>query len=132
MERTVFFIKDMDCPSEEQMIRMKLSADTTVRQLQFDIGNRRLTVLHDGGLEDIITAIGSLNLGEKIIETGAYSGDISPEDNRADKKLLWTVFLINFSVFAVEIIAGLAAGSMGLAADAMDELADAFVYALDE
>jgi Co/Zn/Cd efflux system component len=52
------------------------------------------------------------------------------ENNGADKKLLWTVLIINFSVFAVEITAGLIAQSMGLVADSLDELADALVYGL--
>lgn len=130
MERTVLFVKDMDCPSEEQMIRMKLSDNAAVRHLNFDLENRRLEIFHESGLEDILTAVGSLNFGEEVVETGAYSGDISQADNAADKKLLLITLLINFSVFALEIMAGLLTGSMGLVADSLDELADAFVYAL--
>ncbi len=132
MERTGLFIKDMDCPSEEQMIRMKLSEIPSVKQLDFDLENRQLTLLHEGGLDEIITAIHSLDFGDEVLETGAYSSDVSPEpaQNGADKKLLITVLLINFSVFAIEITAGLIAHSMGLVADSLDELADAFVYAL--
>ncbi len=130
MERTVFSIKDMDCPSEEQMVRMKLADNAAVKQLSFDLDNRQLTILHEGGLEGIAQAIGSLRFGEKIIEAGVYSGDISLEESTADKKLLITVLIINFSVFVIEITAGLLSNSMGLVADSLDELADAFVYAL--
>ncbi len=130
MERTVLHIKEMDCPSEEQMIRMKLSDNTAVKRLDFDIENRRLAVVHEGGLEAIVAAIHSLDLGEEVIETGVHSSDISPEDNAADKRLLWTVLLINFGVFLIEVTAGFVANSMGLVADSLDELADAFVYAL--
>ena len=52
------------------------------------------------------------------------------EKDTIDKKLLLTVLVINFSVFAVEIIFGVIANSMGLMADAIDELSDAFVYGL--
>ncbi len=130
MERTVFLIRNMDCPSEEQMIRMKLSNNKTIKRLDFDIEKRRLVVMHEGGLEAIAAAIHSLSLGEEIVETAAHTGDTSPEDHSADKKLLLKVLLINFSVFVIEVIAGIVANSMGLVADSLDELADAFVYAL--
>lgn len=130
MERTIFFIKDMDCASEEQMVRMKLTDSAAVKRLDFDLENRRLAVLHTGALESIQAAIDTLNFGAVLIETGAYSGEVAPECDATDKKLLWTVLAINFSVFAVEIVAGLIAHSMGLVADSLDELADALVYAL--
>lgn len=34
----------MDCPSEENMIRMKLDGIEVIRKLEFDIENRNLTV----------------------------------------------------------------------------------------
>ncbi len=130
MEKTSFFIKDMDCPSEEQMIRIALKDMTSVKRLDFDLEQRRLAVLHDGELDAIHAAIDSLDFGAKRMETGAYSGEVTADGDTTDKKLLWTVLLINFCVFAVEIIAGLIVHSMGLVADSLDELADAFVYAL--
>ncbi len=130
MERTVFYIKDMDCPAEEQMVRMKLADNTAVRRLDFDLENRRLTVLHSGGLDGIHAAVASLGFGAELIETDTFAGEVAEDNNATDKRLLWTVLIINFGVFAVEIIAGLIAHSMGLVADSLDELADALVYAL--
>ncbi|GHU14217.1 hypothetical protein FACS1894161_4800 [Spirochaetia bacterium] len=49
MEKTLFHIKEMDCPAEEQMVRMKLADFKVVKQLAFDLENRDLTVFHDGG-----------------------------------------------------------------------------------
>ncbi len=130
MERTVFFIKVMDCPAEEQMVRMKLADSISVKQLDFDLENRRLTVFHSGGLNEIHLAITSLGFGGELVETGAYADEVTSDDNTADRRLLWTVLIINFGVFAIEISAGLIAHSMGLVADSLDELADALVYAL--
>ncbi|MCL2337167.1 MAG: cation transporter [Firmicutes bacterium] len=130
MEKTVLFIKDMDCPAEEQMIRLQLADNTSVKQLDFDLENRRLTVLHTGGLESIRTAVDALDFGAELIATEPYAGEVAATQYTADKRLLWTVLLINFGVFAVEIVAGLIAHSMGLVADSLDELADALVYAL--
>ena len=56
-------------------------------------------------------------------------GQIECKDDD-DKKILWAVLIINFSVFAFEIIFGFIANSMGLIADSLDQLADAFVYGL--
>ena len=46
MEKTIFKITKMDCPSEENLIRMKLDGITSIKHLDFDIPNRTLTVFH--------------------------------------------------------------------------------------
>ena len=43
----------MDCPSEEQMIRMKLETYTQVKYLDFDIPNRKLEVYHIDAIGEI-------------------------------------------------------------------------------
>ena len=48
----------------------------------------------------------------------------------AHRRVLWTVLAINAAMFAVEIGAGLAAGSASLQADALDFLGDAANYAI--
>jgi Co/Zn/Cd efflux system component len=130
VDKTVFFIRDMDCPSEEQVIRLKLADSVSVKRLEIDLENRRLTVFHTGELPSIQAAIDSLNYGASLVKTESFSDDIAADHQASDKKLLWIVLIINFSVFAVEIIAGIFAHSMGLVADSLDELADALVYAL--
>src|SRR5712664_2090089 len=46
------------------------------------------------------------------------------------RRVLWAVLAINAAMFAVEVIAGLAAGSASLQADALDFLGDAANYAI--
>src|SRR5262245_64082958 len=48
----------------------------------------------------------------------------------AARPLLWLALGINASMFAVEVIAGLIAGSVRLHADALDFLGDSFNYAI--
>ena len=48
MQISIFEISKMDCPSEENLIRMKLSEIINVAHLDFDIPNRKLTVFHYG------------------------------------------------------------------------------------
>ena len=65
MQKSTYKITKMDCPSEENLIRMKLDGMTAIKNLDFDIPNRTLTVFHDGQGEQIEQSIIDLNLGGK-------------------------------------------------------------------
>jgi Co/Zn/Cd efflux system component len=57
--------------------------------------------------------------------------DLGPEkQNRAYRRVLSTVLAINAVMFGVEVVAGIAAGSASLQADALDFLGDAANYAI--
>jgi len=129
MEKTIFEISKMDCPSEENLIRMKLDGITAIKNLDFDLANRQLTIFHDGQADQIEHAILGLKLGGKKISTTETDQTIFAE-NANQKKLLWTVLAINFIFFLIEITTGLIAKSMGLVADSLDMLADSFVYGI--
>ena len=129
MKKTILEIAKMDCPSEENMIRMKLVDTPGIRHLDFDIPNRRLTVFHSGKITPIEQSIQELNLGAKRVSTEETDRtEFTEKDNQ--RKLLWTVLFINFIFFLIEITTGLISKSMGLVADSLDMLADAFVYGL--
>ena len=51
-------------------------------------------------------------------------------DDPAFRRALWAVIVINGAMFVVEIVAGVAAGSMALQADALDFLGDCATYGL--
>lgn len=53
-----------------------------------------------------------------------------PDPNAGYRRVLWIVLATNATMFAVEIGAGLAAGSASLQADALDFLGDAGNYAI--
>ena len=119
----------MDCPSEENMIRLKLSEFTDVRHLDFDIDNRILQVYHDDNLDSIDDALKELNLGSTLSDS-VISTDYNFDEESDQSKLLWTVLLINLAFFFIEMTTGLVSKSMGLVADSLDMLADAFVYGI--
>lgn len=130
MKKTTFNVSQMDCPSEEQLIRMKLEQLEDIFSLEFDIPKRELIVYHK--LDDalILNELEKLKLGTKIILTEEVN-DIKKESNQlVQKKTLIIVLLINFTFFIVEIITGFISNSMGLVADSLDMLADSIVYAL--
>jgi Co/Zn/Cd efflux system component len=129
MEKTLFEITKMDCPSEENLIRMKLVDFPEIKNIEFDIPNRQLTVIHTGKLEEIESAIIDLKLGGKRLQT-EQSSQVDFEEQTSQRKLLWSVLVINFAFFIIEMTTGLISRSMGLVADSLDMLADSFVYGI--
>lgn len=129
MRKTTFNVPKMDCPSEENLIRIKLDGMSEIKNLDFDIPNRKLTVFHEGQLESIEGAVIELGLGAERVDT-AETDQLKFEEPRKQRRLLWIVLAINFSFFAIEMITGVISNSMGLVADSLDMLADSFVYAI--
>ncbi|KPM49263.1 cation transporter [Jiulongibacter sediminis] len=129
MNKTIFKISQMDCPSEENLIRMKLDGFEGVKQLDFDLEKRKLTIYHEGEPAPLEAAIHELNLGDQPLSTETTE-EGNFEENTEQKKLLWAVLGINFVFFLLEMSTGLLSKSMGLVADSLDMLADSFVYGL--
>jgi Co/Zn/Cd efflux system component len=129
MNKTIFEITKMDCPSEENIIRMKLDGISSIANLEFDIPNRKLTVFHSGQINQIENSVLELNLGGKIIST-EQTVQTDFKENANQSKLLWTVLGINFAFFIIEMTTGIISKSMGLVADSLDMLADSFVYGI--
>lgn len=119
----------MDCPSEENLIRMKLDGISSIANLDFDIPNRKLTVFHNGRIDQIEKSVIELNLGGKKIST-EQTDQTDFHENTKQKKLLWTILGINFAFFLIEMTTGIISISMGLVADSLDMLADSFVYGI--
>lgn len=133
MDKTTFRIPQMDCHSEENMVRMKLDDLEAVKALDFDLPDRKLVVYHVGQISQIEASVKDLNLGASLEATeqaGEEEEEIMLAESASEKKLLWIVLSINFIFFIVEMTAGLISNSMGLVADSLDMLADALVYAL--
>lgn len=129
MNKTVFEISKMDCPSEENLIRMKLDGFSGIANLDFDIPNRKLTVFHSGQIDQIEKSILDLNLGGRRIST-EHTEQTEFDENSSQKKILLAVLGINFAFFLIEITTGIISKSMGLIADSLDMLADSFVYGI--
>ncbi|EAY24449.1 cation transporter [Microscilla marina] len=129
MKKTTFKISKMDCPSEENLIRMKLEGLGAIKSLDFDIPQRTLQVFHEGDSHEIAQALNKLNLGSQPVNT-EDAGNVVFAKAQNQRKLLWAVLLINFAFFLIELTTGFISKSMGLVADSLDMLADALVYAL--
>ena len=129
MQKTIFEISKMDCPTEENIIRLKLDEISSIVSLNFDLAHRKLVIYHIGEIEEIEKSIHELNLGAKKILTEKTQQD-DFENNKNQTKLLVIVLLINFAFFIIEMTTGIISKSMGLIADSLDMLADSFVYGI--
>ncbi|AKQ46886.1 hypothetical protein TH63_16600 [Rufibacter radiotolerans] len=131
MQKSTFHISQMDCPAEEQMVRMKLEGKPSVKRLNFDLQAREATIWHQGPVAPIAGALATLGLGARLLESEASGETATQADSpTGDRKLLWLVLGINAAFFVIEMTTGLLAKSMGLIADSLDMLADALVYGL--
>ena len=131
MQKTTFKIAKMDCPSEEQMIRMKLADLTNINSLDFDISNRQLTVFHNDNYDQIFQQLDNLKFDTSLIDSVAVDNySATSYSTERERKLLWQVLAINFFFFALELTTGFISNSMGLVADSLDMLADSIVYGL--
>ncbi|WIM05868.1 MAG: cation transporter [Candidatus Nitricoxidivorans perseverans] len=128
--RSVFHIPGMDCPSEEQMIRLSL-ADAQVASMAFDLPGRTLVIDHGGSSDDLLRHLEPLGYGARLKESRpllAEDAAMGVTDDAAESRVLWILLAINAAMFVIEMIAGWRASSAGLIADAADMLTDAAVY----
>lgn len=131
MKKTEFRIPKMDCTSEERLIRLKLEEVHGIKNLAFDIPDRKLTVHHECHSQKVLSALQPLNFGAEIVTSTLVDSDISFPSSGSDKEetsLLMKLLIINGLMFFIEFAAGLIADSMGLISDSLDMLADASVY----
>lgn len=110
---------------------MKLDGLKGIKKLEFDITSKKFVVIHTDSSLEITQRLESLNLGASLVNSRIIeNADFNYDDTTQQINLLWTVLIINFVFFIIEIITGFFSGSMGLVADSLDMLADAVVYGL--
>lgn len=132
LRKSIFKVKDMDCPSEENIIRMKLSElGNAVVALDFDLRRRTLAVTHEeAALDRIVATMEGLGMGAKLTATADASEAPAADGDERQRKVLVRVLVVNALFFVLEMAVGLVSRSMGLVADSLDMLADASVYGM--
>jgi Co/Zn/Cd efflux system component len=120
----------MDCPSEENLIRMKFEGLSQIKHLKFDLNRRELTIFHENNINKIEESLKQLNLGHKKLYTKKTDRISFDQNHNNQRRVLWSVLIINLVFFILEMSYGLFSKSMGLVADSLDMLADSFVYAI--
>jgi copper chaperone CopZ len=122
---TVFSVPKMDCPSEENLIRMSLDGLSGIKNLQFDLGRREVTILHTANTASILSRLAPLNFGAKLTvtkaaDTEAFDLNDPVIKSREEAQLLRLLFTINGVMFVIELLTGIWAQSTGLIADSLD------------
>ncbi|MDE1557400.1 MULTISPECIES: hypothetical protein [Comamonas] len=127
--KTRFSVPKMDCPSEENLIRMALADASAVAALDFDLKDRVLTVQHGGSTQELLGRLIPLNLGAQVLDSVQSDESTAPdaEGNASEARTLKLLLAINGAMFVFELIVGLIAQSTGLIADSLDMFADAAV-----
>ena len=129
MQKSTFHVKQMDCPAEEQLVRLALDAIEGIESLDFDLDARTLDVYHNSEVEPIEGKLQTLNLGATLEKSTPVKG-VDAAAHEKETGVLLIVFFINLFFFILEIATGYIAGSMGLLADSLDMLADCIVFGL--
>ena len=132
----MFLIPGMDCPTEEQLIRMALAEVAGIQSLEFDLGARELGAIHAGSSDPLVAALEPLGMGAHLtasapLDPAEFEADMSSSTTPdSQRRALWWVLAINAAMFVIELVAGIVAQSTGLVADSLDMLADASIYAI--
>lgn len=130
---SLYHIPKMDCPSEELLIRLALQDLDGIVQLEFDLAQRQLAILHQGDATMITKKLQSLGLGAQLSVSRAASvadRQSFTADPAAERRTLYWLLAINAMMFVLEFAVGIVAQSMALLADSLDMFADAAVYLL--
>lgn len=134
---SLFAIPKMDCPSEEQLVRVALERLSGIAAIEFDLTKRQVRIHHDGASSTISKSLDNLGLGSHLISStasvesaDASSGQHVSQANASEAQVLRVLLAINALMFLIEFMAGWVAQSTGLIADSFDMFADATVYGL--
>lgn len=132
MSELRYHVTGMDCPSCVAKIEGTARKVSGVEEVRVSLTSQLMTLRVrdlDQNLPEVERAVTAL--GYKLDRLAA-SNDSDDDDKIADyshaapgyRRALWIVVLLNVGMGAAEIVAGLAAGSQALKADALDFLGD--------
>lgn len=105
--KTIFRIDDMDCPTEENLIRDKLTGMIGVAALDFNLIQRRLTVTHSPEvLDNIVTALQAIGFEAKI-ESGNATA-VTPQIEPVSKTNWWPLAFSGVAATLSEVVGWIA------------------------
>ena len=104
---SVFIITEMDCPTEEQLIRSKLATLADISAVEFNLMRRQLTVSHaESELETILAALKSIGFQPQAQHTQhTASTQHTPQQSR------WPLVIAGIAATAAEVLEWTIAGT---------------------
>ena len=98
--RTAIRIMQMDCPTEEALIRGKLEGMPSVKSMEFNLMQRVLTVVHaPNALDSVLDAVRSLGFQPEVADA---SGHIATTEE--PRKPWWPLALAGVAAIASEAV----------------------------
>ncbi|HBC38955.1 MAG TPA: cation transporter, partial [Porphyromonadaceae bacterium] len=91
MQKTIFHIKEMDCPSEEELVRMKLDEIPDIARIDINIQDRKATIFHRANTAEIETLLNELKLGSSLVSSEVVEEKLSGAD---ENFFLFSVFIL--------------------------------------
>lgn len=132
---SVFDVPQMDCPSEENLVRTAFASFEETVAFEFDLANRRVRIYHPDMADKVEKAMKSVGLGATLASLESVDRNTvqkaleatTVNETREAQVLRW-LLAINAVMFVLELGVGMVAQSTGLIADSLDMFADAAVY----
>jgi Cd2+/Zn2+-exporting ATPase len=108
--RTVLNIAEMDCPTEEGLIRDKLTGMDGVAALDFNMMQRSLTVSHSPGtLDAVLAALRAIGFEAKV-ESGGAASAVAPVE-ALPKTKWWPMALAGVAATLAEVVYWITGGN---------------------
>ena len=99
--QTPIRIVQMDCPTEEALLRKKLSGMPGVAGMEFNLMQRVLTVTHEPkAIEPILEAVRSLGFTPEVVNDPSAQAEAAPEP----AKPLWPLAIAGVAAIASEVV----------------------------
>ncbi|WP_205341252.1 heavy metal translocating P-type ATPase [Denitrificimonas caeni] len=97
---SVFIITEMDCPTEEQLIRSKLATVSGISAVEFNLMRRQLTVSHaESALATIMSALESIGFRPQLQHEQSNSSALhQPQSAR------WPLIIAGIAATAAEVL----------------------------
>ncbi len=130
-----FNVPQMDCPSEENLVRTSFASIDEALTFEFDIPSRKVRIYHLDIAETVEKTMTSVGLGAKLIsvepvghEAARAAQETAKSEEAREARVLRWLLATNAVMFVLELSTGIVAQSTGLIADSLDMFADAAVY----
>lgn len=108
MTRSIFVIRNMDCPTEEVLIRKRLAAVPGIDDLSFNLLDRRLTVSHTLGDEqrilDALREIGMQAVSPSQHQADASSTGVAPVEAAVSRRTWVLMSVSGLAAIGAEVL----------------------------
>ena len=101
---SIYRIDNMDCPTEEALIRTKLAGLPQIEKLEFNLMQRRLSVWHAGPASSVEEALRSIGM-QPVAVANEAGGQPLPSQSSAQKRQFASLLLGLAAAVGAEIVA---------------------------